>query len=135
MPEHSTDSFEASAGPAAFKAAGHTVINILLTMAIVGMAFYGIWTTQQQTLMIHQEHYAIMLNLGQLTRANENVFLSSMLPDNRKKAVPPPLPTTPRKAHHDRTIVWTVLENHVVWLCARHLRIDRLDGRNQPVFA
>ena len=89
MPEHSTDSFEASAGPAAFKAAGHTVINILLTMAMVGMAFYGIWTTQQQTLMIHQEHYAIMLNLGQLTRANENVFLSTMLPDNRKKDLPP----------------------------------------------
>lgn len=83
------NSFEAQAGPATFKAAGQTTINVLLAIAIIGVSFYGIWTTQQQTLMIHQEHYAIMLNLGQLTRANENVFLSSMLPDNRKKDLPP----------------------------------------------
>lgn len=89
MPEELTDSFEASAGSAAFRAAGHTVVNVLLAIAIVGTSFYGVWTINQQTLMIHQEHYAIMLNLGQLTRANENVFLSSMLPDNRKKDLPP----------------------------------------------
>ena len=88
MPEP-TGSFEASAGPAAFRAAGPTVVNVLLAIAIVGASFYGVWTINQQTLMIHQEHYAIMLNLGQLTRANENVFLSTMLPDNRKKDLPP----------------------------------------------
>ncbi len=82
------NSFEAQAGPAAFKATGHTVINVLLTIAIVSTSFYGIWTTNQQTLMIHQEHYAIMLNLGQLARANENVFLSAMLPNESKKDLP-----------------------------------------------
>jgi hypothetical protein len=89
MPDHSGGSVEAQAGPASFRASGHTVINVLLAIAIVSMSFYGIWTTNQQSLMIHQEHYAIMLNLGQLTRANENVFLSTMLPNERKKDVPP----------------------------------------------
>ena len=78
-------SFEAHAGPATFKAAGQTTINVLLAIAIIGVSFYGVWSINQQTLMIHQEHYAIMLNLGQLTRANENVFLSTMLPNEIKR--------------------------------------------------
>lgn len=81
-------SFEAHAGPATFKAAGQTTINVLLAIAIIGVSFYGVWSINQQTLMIHQEHYAIMLNLGQLTRANENVFLSTMLPNESKKDLP-----------------------------------------------
>lgn len=82
------NSFEAQAGPATFKAAGQTTINVLLAIAIIGVSFYGVWSINQQTLMIHQEHYAIMLNLGQLTRANENVFLSTMLPNEIKKDLP-----------------------------------------------
>mgnify|MGYP000025145463 CR=1 FL=1 len=88
MPEPQHSAFEAHAGPAGLKASGHTAINVLLAIAIVSMSFYGIWTINQQSLMIHQEHYAIMLNLGQLTRANENVFLSTMLPNESKKDLP-----------------------------------------------
>ena len=55
MPEP-TDSFEASAGSAAFRAAGHTVVNVLLAIAIVGTSFYGVSTINQHTLMSHLEH-------------------------------------------------------------------------------
>lgn len=106
-PPDSHGSFEAQAGPATFKATGSTVINVLLAIAIIAMSFYGVWTINQQTMMIHQEHYAIMLNLGQLSRVSENVFLSNVLPNEDKKDFPSYLKDRAREIIENRAAALT----------------------------
>ena len=87
--------FQVDAGPTHIKASGNIAVNVLLAILVVGASFFGIWTTTQQTIILTQQHDAMINSLSEnatvitsLTRANENVFLSTMLPNDRKKELP-----------------------------------------------
>ncbi len=89
------EGFEFDAGPTHMKASGGTTVNVILAIAIVAAAFYAIWTTNQQTILLSAQHDAIINLVNDnaklvitLTRANENVFLSTMPPNEQKKDVP-----------------------------------------------
>jgi len=95
MADGNGNGLQFDAGPTHLKATGGTVVNVLLTCLIVGASFYVVWTTNQQTILLTQQHDAIQSQLSgnaalvvNLTRANENVFLSTMLPNERKKELP-----------------------------------------------
>lgn len=99
MAEGNGNGFELNAGPATLKATGGAVINVLLALLLVGASFYGVWMTQQQTIIIQhehaqhlvslrQEHNAMSAALSDLTRTSENVFLSSVLSNEEKRALP-----------------------------------------------
>jgi hypothetical protein len=81
--------FEFSAGGASAKASGSTTVNVLLASLIVISSFYGVWSINQQTLIINQEHLAIMAAMAALTRANENVFLGTLMTPEQKTNLPP----------------------------------------------
>lgn len=89
------DALEFNAGPTHMKASGGTTVNVILAVSIVGATFYAIWTTNQQTILLSAQHDAIINLVNDnsklviaLTRANDNVFLSTMLPNERKKELP-----------------------------------------------
>jgi hypothetical protein len=77
--------FEFQAGPASAKATGATTVNVLLAMLVIGAVFYSLYATNQQSLLIHQDHKHMNQALIDLTHANETLFLSTMLPNERKK--------------------------------------------------
>lgn len=80
--------FELAAGPATLKATGGVVINVLLALLLVGASFYGVWTINQQTLLVQAEHRAILASVADLRTASENVFLSSVLSNEQKRDLP-----------------------------------------------
>lgn len=93
------DGIELNAGAARVRAYGETTIQVLLTIAVIAAIFYMVVITNQQTMIIQAEHAAHLVSLKQdhreitatlrdLTAANENVFLSSMLPNERKRELP-----------------------------------------------
>lgn len=99
MAEGNGNGFELNAGPATLKATGGVVINVLLALLLIGASFYGVWMTNQQTMLIQaehaqhlislrQEHNAVSLALADLTRTSENVFLSSVLSNEEKRGLP-----------------------------------------------
>ena len=108
------DQIDVNAWPVNVKATGDSTVNILLTIAIVGATFYAIWTTNQQTILITAQHDAI-INLvnenarmvSQWARANDNVFLSSLLPNEKKKDIPPYLQERVREIVEKRADVMT----------------------------
>lgn len=86
---------QVNAGPVTVAASGGLAVNVLLAILIVGASFYVVWTVNQQTILLTQQHdvhqsqmAANAALVANLTRANENVFLSTMLPDSRKKDLP-----------------------------------------------
>lgn len=92
--------FELDAGPAHMRATGSTVVQVLLAILVIGASFYGVFTTNQQTIAIQaehaqhlaylsQEHRALRDSLDDLARINENVFLASILTAEQKKDLPP----------------------------------------------
>lgn len=108
------DQIDVNAGPVNVKATGDSTVNILLTIAIVGATFYAIWTTNQQTILITAQHDAIinLVNenarmMNQWARANDNVFLSTLLPNEKKKDIPPCLQERVREIVEKRADVMT----------------------------
>lgn len=108
------DQIDVNAGPVNVKATGDSTVNILLTIAIVGATFYAIWTTNQQTILITAQHDAIinLVNenarmMNQWARANDNVFLSTLLPNEKKKDIPPYLQERVREIVEKRADVMT----------------------------
>lgn len=108
------DQIDVNAGPVNVKATGDSTVNILLTIAIVGATFYTIWTTNQQTILITAQHDAIisLVNenarmMNQWARANDNVFLSTLLPNEKKKDIPPYLQERVREIVEKRADVMT----------------------------
>lgn len=96
MAEGNGNGFELNAGPATLKATGGVVVNVLL---LIGASFYGVWATTQQTILIQSEHASHLLSLRQehnamsatleeLARANQDVFLSTILTPEQKKDLP-----------------------------------------------
>ena len=86
---------QVNAGPVTVAASGGLTINVLLTILIVASSAYVVWTVNQQTILLTQQHDVHQAQMAanaamvvSLTRANENVFLSTMLPDARKKDLP-----------------------------------------------
>lgn len=86
---------QVNAGPVTVAASGGMTVQVLLSMLIIGSSFFVIWTTNQQTMLMTEQHNALQTTLASnaalvanLTRANENVFLSTMLPNERKKELP-----------------------------------------------
>ncbi len=99
MAEGNGNGFELQAGPATLKASGSTVIPVLLALLVIGVSFYGVFTTNQQTMQIqteHAQHLAVISTehrqmtemLRDLTQANELVFLSTILSPEQKKDLP-----------------------------------------------
>ncbi len=83
---------QVNAGPVTVAASGGIVVQLLLAIAVVAAVIYSVYTVNersaaQQTMMTMQ-HNAIMAALVAVTTSNENLFLSSMLPDARKKDLP-----------------------------------------------
>ena len=138
------------AGPATFKAAGQTTINVLLAIAIIGVSFYGVWSINQQTFNDPPRTLCDYAEPRAADRANENVFLSTMLPTksrktsrryikrpgsrNRENRAAPLQATPPRKERlHDRTTVWAVLAHVTRRLRHHDLRVSGHCRRNQPI--
>lgn len=99
MAEGNGNGFELNAGPATLKATGGVVVNVLLALLLIGASFYGVWATTQQTMLIQaehashllalrQEHNAMSATLEELARANQDVFLSTILTPEQKKDLP-----------------------------------------------
>lgn len=99
--------FEAHAGPAWVKASGSTVINVLLAILLLTATFYMIYTINQQTIMIQndhslmqnsmnsymtqrsQEHMTMISEFIDLKNENRKMFLSSILTNKQKEALSP----------------------------------------------
>lgn len=86
---------QVNAGPVTVAASGGLTVNVLLALFIVASSAYVVWTTNQQTIIFTQQHDALMVNvsaitasLNAMTQSNENLFLSTMLPNERKKDLP-----------------------------------------------
>lgn len=86
---------QVNAGPVTVAASGGLTVNVLLAFFIVASSAYAVWTTNQQTIIFTQQHDALMVNvsaitasLNAMTQSNENLFLSTMLPNERKKDLP-----------------------------------------------
>ena len=79
---------QVNAGPVTVAANGSVVVQVLLTIAICASVVYSVFTIHQQSTMITMQHNAIMVALSNVATSNENLFLSSMLPDGRKKDLP-----------------------------------------------
>lgn len=79
---------QVNAGPVTVAATGNTTVNVLLIIFTILASMYVVWTTNQQTTMLTAQHNAIIASITALTQANENLFLSTMLPDGRKKDLP-----------------------------------------------
>lgn len=95
MAEGNGNGFEFSAGPAAVKATGSVVINVLLAILVIGAIGFSLYVGNQQNMLIHTDHMAMNQALKDVTKAmndftksNENLFLSTMLPNERKKDLP-----------------------------------------------
>lgn len=89
------DGFQMNAGAVSASATGAVVVNVLLAIMIIIASIFVVYTTNQQTILLTQQHDALQTQLASnaalvvnLTRANENVFLSTMLPNERKKELP-----------------------------------------------
>lgn len=87
--------FQMHAGAVSASATGAVVVNVLLAILIIIASIFVVYTTNQQTILLTQQHDALQTQLASnaalvvnLTRANENVFLSTMLPNERKKELP-----------------------------------------------
>lgn len=88
QPQAPGSGLQVNAGPVMVEARGSTAVNVLLIIFTVLAALYVVQTTNQQTAMLTAQHNAIMASIAALTQANENLFLSTMLPDGRKKDLP-----------------------------------------------
>lgn len=87
--------FRFSVGPASASATGTTVVNVLLAILIIGTMWSVIYVLNQQTILLTSQHEYIRSQIAinaslinNLTRVNENVFLSAMLPNEKKKELP-----------------------------------------------
>jgi hypothetical protein len=83
---------QVNAGPVTVAASGSTTVQVLLAFAIVAACMYVVYTNDNRSrdmlAMLTAQHNGIMGNLNSLREANENLFLSTMLPDARKKDLP-----------------------------------------------
>ncbi len=79
---------QVNAGPVTMSASGNTTIMVVLSCMLFAGSMYVVWTQAQMAAMLTMQHNAIMVAIGNLTTANENLFLSTMLPNERKKDLP-----------------------------------------------
>ncbi len=79
---------QVNAGPVTMAASGSITVQVLLACLLFAGSMYVVWTQAQQATMLTMQHNAIMVAIGNLTQANENLFLSTMLPNERKKDLP-----------------------------------------------
>jgi hypothetical protein len=83
---------QVNAGPVTVAASGSTTVQVILSFAIVAACMYVVYTndsrSREMLVMLTAQHNGIMGSLNSLREANENLFLSTMLPDSRKKDLP-----------------------------------------------
>ena len=83
---------QVNAGPVTVAASGSMTVQVILAFFVICACMYVVYTNDKRTgemlAMLTAQHNGIMVNLTALRDANENLFLSTMLPDARKKDLP-----------------------------------------------
>ena len=83
---------QVNAGPVTVAASGSTTVQVLLAFFIIAACMYVVYTNDKRSgemlAMLTAQHNGIMGSLASLREANENLFLSTMLPNERKKDLP-----------------------------------------------
>ncbi len=90
---------QVNAGPVTVAASGSMAVQVLLACMVFAGSMYVVWTQNnislaqsqqitQQAQMLTMQHNGIMAAITQLSTAQENLFLSTMLPNERKKDLP-----------------------------------------------
>ena len=98
-PQIPPNGLQVNAGPVTVAANGSTTVQVLLSACIVAASMYVVYTNNQRSdqmeAMFTMQHNAIMVgvngmvtSMNAIATSNENLFLSNMLPDGRKKDLP-----------------------------------------------
>lgn len=87
-----SNGLQVNAGPVTVAASGSMTVQVLLAFFVICACMYVVYTNEkrsgEQLAMLTIQHNAIMVNISALRESSDNMFLSSMLPNERKKDLP-----------------------------------------------
>lgn len=77
------------------KAKGSASVTTMLACLVISAIGYSLYVTDQQSNMIHQDHMAINkalmtmnTSIADITKSNDNLFLTTMMSNESKAALP-----------------------------------------------
>lgn len=87
-----SNGLQVNAGPVTVAASGSVAVQVILAFFVICSCMYVVYTNDkrsgEQLAMLTIQHNAIMVNISALRESSDNMFLSSMLPNERKKDLP-----------------------------------------------